>query len=67
MTTVSCVMQRPLKAQLATLQATGSGYEPKSLLDALYKVETMDAGVKGSQTDDPGKWFFGSSSWRVDW
>ena len=32
-----------LKAQLATLQAGGGGDEPESLLDALYKVASMEA------------------------
>jgi hypothetical protein len=32
-----------LKAQLATLQAAGGGDEPESLLDALYKVASMEA------------------------
>lgn len=54
-----------LKAQLATLQATGGGDEPESLLDALYKVAAMEAIPKGSQTEDPGKWRYRSDAARV--
>ncbi len=54
-----------LRAQLATLQATGGGDEPESLLDALYKVAAMEASPKGSQTEDPGKWRYRSDAARV--
>ena len=36
-----------LKAQLAALEAAGGGDEPESLLDALYKVASMEATPKG--------------------
>jgi hypothetical protein len=54
-----------LKAQLARLQAQGGGDEPESLLDALYKVATMEASPKGSQSEDPGKWRYRSDAARV--
>ena len=54
-----------LKSQLATLQAAGGGDEPESLLDALYKVASMEATSKGSQTEDPGKWRYRSDAARV--
>jgi hypothetical protein len=54
-----------LKAQLATLQAAGGGDEPESLLDALYKVATMEAIPKGSQTIEAGKWRYRSDAARV--
>jgi von Willebrand factor type A domain len=54
-----------LKAQLATLQAGGGGDEPESLLDALYKVASMEATPKGSQTEDPAKWRYRSDAARV--
>ena len=54
-----------LKAQLAALQAAGGGDEPESLLDALYKVASMEATPKGSQTEDPGKWRYRSDAARV--
>ena len=54
-----------LKAQLASLQANGGGDEPESLLDALYKVATMEAAPKGSQSEDPGKWRYRSDAARV--
>jgi hypothetical protein len=54
-----------LKAQLATLQAAGGGDEPESLLDALYKVASMEASPKGSQTEDPGRWRYRSDAARV--
>jgi von Willebrand factor type A domain len=54
-----------LKAQLAALQATGGGDEPESLLDALYKVASMEATPKGSQTEEPGKWRYRSDAARV--
>src|ERR671913_228397 len=54
-----------LKAQLAGLQASGGGDEPESLLDALYKVASMEATPKGSQTEEPGKWRYRSDAARV--
>jgi hypothetical protein len=54
-----------LKAQLAALQAAGGGDEPESLLDALYKVASMEAMPKGSQTEDAGKWRYRSDAARV--
>ncbi|HEX2547919.1 MAG TPA: vWA domain-containing protein, partial [Ramlibacter sp.] len=54
-----------LKAQLAALQAAGGGDEPESLLDALYKVASMDAMPKGSQSEEPGKWRYRSAAARV--
>ena len=54
-----------LKAQLASLTAQGGGDEPESLLDALYKVATMEATAKGSQSEDPNKWRYRSDAARV--
>jgi hypothetical protein len=54
-----------LKAQLASLKAQGGGDEPESLLDALYKVATMEASQKGAQSEDPGKWRYRSEAARV--
>lgn len=54
-----------LKAQLAALQAAGGGDEPESLLDALYKVASLEASPKGSQTEEPGKWRYRSDAARV--
>jgi hypothetical protein len=54
-----------LKAQLATLQAAGGGDEPESLLDALFKVASMEAVPKGAQTIEPGKWRYRSDAARV--
>ena len=54
-----------LKAQLGTLQAGGGGDEPESLLDALYKVASMEAAPKGSQSEDPAKWRYRSDAARV--
>ena len=54
-----------LKAQLAALQANGGGDEPESLLDALYKVASMEAVPKGSQTEDANKWRYRSDAARV--
>jgi von Willebrand factor type A domain len=54
-----------LKAQLAALRAQGGGDEPESLLDALYKVSTMEAVPKGAQSEDPGKWRYRSDAARV--
>jgi hypothetical protein len=54
-----------LKAQLASLRAMGGADEPESLLDALYKVATMEAVPKGSQTVDPNKWRYRSDAARV--
>ncbi|MDB5930861.1 MAG: hypothetical protein JWR60_2568 [Polaromonas sp.] len=54
-----------LKAQLAGLHAEGGGDEPESLLDALYKVASMEATPKGNQTVDSGKWRYRSDAARV--
>ena len=54
-----------LKAQLANLRAIGGGDEPESLLDALYKVATMEASPKGAQSEDPNKWRYRSEAARV--
>jgi hypothetical protein len=54
-----------LKAQLGTLQANGGGDEPESLLDALYKVASMEASPKGFQTEEPLKWRYRSEAARV--
>jgi hypothetical protein len=54
-----------LKAQLAALKAEGGGDEPESLLDTLYKVASMPAIPKGSQSEDPEKWRYRSDAARV--
>jgi hypothetical protein len=54
-----------LKAQLASVRAQGGGDEPESLLDALYKVATMEASPKGAQSEDAGKWRYRSDAARV--
>ncbi len=54
-----------LKAQLASLRAEGGGDEPESLLDALFKIASMEAAPKGSQSEDPGKWRYRSDAARV--
>jgi hypothetical protein len=54
-----------LKAQLASLRAQGGGDEPESLLDALYKVATMEATPKGAQSEDATKWRYRSDAARV--
>ena len=54
-----------LKAQLASLVAQGGGDEPESLLDALYKVATMEATPKGSQSEESNKWRYRSDAARV--
>lgn len=54
-----------LKAQLASLQATGGGDEPESLLDTLFKIATMEATAKGAQTIEGGKWRYRSDAARV--
>lgn len=54
-----------LKAQLAMLAAQGGGDEPESLLDALYKVATMEATPKGAQSEDSNKWRYRSDAARV--
>jgi hypothetical protein len=54
-----------LKAQLSELQAGGGGDEPESLLDALYKVSSMEASPKGAQSEDPAKWRYRSDAARV--
>lgn len=54
-----------LKTQLSALKAEGGGDEPESLLDALYKVATMEANPKGSPTEDAQKWRYRSDAARV--
>ncbi|MEO5579208.1 MAG: vWA domain-containing protein, partial [Gemmatimonadaceae bacterium] len=54
-----------LKAQLSALRAEGGGDEPESLLDALYKVATMEASPKGAQSEDADKWRYRSDAARV--
>ena len=54
-----------LKAQLAGLRAAGGGDEPESLLDAIYKVASMEASPKGAQGDEPTKWRYRSAAARV--
>ncbi|MGZ8254514.1 MAG: hypothetical protein ACXW2G_07910 [Burkholderiaceae bacterium] len=54
-----------LKAQLGDLQAVGGGDEPESLLDALYKVASMEATPKGTQGEDSAKWRYRSDAARV--
>lgn len=54
-----------LKTQLSDLKAQGGGDEPESLLDTLYKVATMPAIPKGSQTEDATKWRYRSDAARV--
>ena len=54
-----------LKSQLSGLQAAGGGDEPESLLDVLYKVASMEAVPKGSQSEDPNKWRYRSDAARV--
>jgi hypothetical protein len=54
-----------LKAQLAQLEAAGGGDEPESLLDALFKLASMEASQKGSQAEDPVKWRYRSDAARV--
>jgi hypothetical protein len=54
-----------LKAQLAALRAEGGGDEPESLLDALFKVASMESTPKGSQSEDPEKWRYRSDAARV--
>jgi hypothetical protein len=54
-----------IKAQLGALEAKGGGDEPESLLDALFKVSTMEAVPKGAQAEDPQKWRYRSDAARV--
>lgn len=54
-----------VKSQLGAMQAAGGGDEPESLLDTLYKVATMEASPKGSQTVEAGKWRYRSDAARV--
>ncbi|MEJ7759290.1 MAG: vWA domain-containing protein [Gemmatimonadaceae bacterium] len=54
-----------LKAQLSKLQAQGGGDEPESLLDAIYKVSTMEASPKGAQSEEANKWRYRSEAARV--
>jgi hypothetical protein len=54
-----------LKSQLAALKADGGGDEPESLLDTLYRVASMPALPKGSQSEDPAMWRYRSDAARV--
>ena len=54
-----------LKGQLGSLKAAGGGDEPESLLDTLFKVASMAAVPKGSQTEDAEKWRYRSDAARV--
>ena len=54
-----------LKSQLASLRAEGGGDEPESLLDALYKLATMEATPKGAQSEEATKWRYRSEAARV--
>jgi hypothetical protein len=54
-----------LKAQLGGLRAAGGGDEPESLLDALYKIATMEASPKGAQSEEPTRWRYRSEAARV--
>ncbi len=53
-----------LKSQLRELQPEGGGDDPESLLDALYKVATMEQSGKGA-AEDPGRWRYRSEATRV--
>jgi hypothetical protein len=54
-----------LKSQLTKLKASGGGDEPESLLDTLFKVASMQASLKGSQSEDPDKWRYRSDAARI--
>ena len=54
-----------MKNQLGWLEAAGGGDEPESLLDALFKISTMEAAPKGTQEEDPSKWRYRSDAARV--
>jgi hypothetical protein len=54
-----------LKSQLGQLRAEGGGDVPESLLDALFKIASMEAIPKGSQAEDPAKWRYRSDAARV--
>ncbi len=54
-----------LKAQLGSLRAEGGGDEPESLLDALYKLSTMEATPKGAQSEEATRWRYRSDAARV--
>ncbi|HOI54324.1 MAG TPA: VWA domain-containing protein [Phycisphaerae bacterium] len=53
-----------IKAQLAEITAEGGGDEAESLLDALYRVATMEQTGKGGQFE-PTKWRYRSDAARV--
>jgi hypothetical protein len=53
-----------LKQQLSTLEATGGGDEPESLLDALYRLANLGETAKGTE-EDPKRWRYRSSAARV--
>lgn len=54
-----------LKTQLGRLDAAGGGDEPESLLDALFKLASMEAMPKGAQSEEPTKWRYRSDAARV--
>ena len=54
-----------LKAQLNALKAEGGGDEPESLLDALYRMATLEQMPKGQAVCDPQKWRYRSDAARV--
>jgi hypothetical protein len=44
-----------LRTQLSALEAEGGGDEPESLLDAIYRVISVESTEKGA-AEDPGRW-----------
>lgn len=54
-----------LKAQLATLHASGGGDEPESLLDAIYMMARQSQMAMGAQELSPSKWRYRSDAARV--
>jgi hypothetical protein len=57
--------RRRAQGAARALQAAGGGDEPESLLDALYKVATMEAAPRARSSEDPGKWRYRSDAARV--
>lgn len=45
-----------LKLQLNSMSAGGGGDEPESLLDAIYRVGSLESCERGFQEDDPKRW-----------
>ena len=64
-TILSCATPARSRRSLPHCRPHGGGDEPESLLDALYKVASMEAVPKGSQTEDPAKWRYSSDAARV--